>query len=430
VGHLSKRAFNGERLTVIRIWLLFQTIECSWRNAVLSKKTILAGLVISSALYSVIALASAALAENLSVNILYAEQRVEQPATLSGLHPRPIDLGLIGARLGLSDNQFTGKYIGDTYALEEVFANVGESLAQVLANRSSSLPDVIVVNAPDDELLKIADALKDHLILDIGTRSDDLREENCRANVLHLQPSRSMLADALAQFLLKKKWTNLLLLEGARDNDKLYAQAIRQSAEKFGLTIAAEKSWTLEADMRESAGVEIPLITQGQDYDVVVVADENDDFGIVIPYNTDLPRPVVGTHGLMSTAWSDVIEPLGAAQLQERFEANAKRGMRDLDFVGWLAVKLIGEAATRTKSKDLASVRKFLLSDRFQLAAYKGQGVSFRNWNGQLRQPIHLVTKEAQVAVAPLEGFLHQFNPLDTLGKDRAETKCVAFTKP
>jgi PQQ-dependent catabolism-associated beta-propeller protein len=84
--------------------------------------------------------------------------------------------------------------------------------------------------------------------------------------------------------------------------------------------------------------------------------------------------------------------------LQERFEARAKRGMRDLDFAGWLAVRMVGEAATRTKSSDIAKIREYLMSDQFQMSAYKGVGVSFRNWNGQLRQPIHLVTQETQIA--------------------------------
>ena len=39
-------------------------------------------------------------------------------------------------------------------------------------------------------------------------------------------------------------------------------------------------------------------------------------------------------------------------------------------------------------SGDFAPVNAFLRSDEFGLAAFKGQKVTFRRWDGQLRQPI------------------------------------------
>jgi ABC transporter substrate binding protein (PQQ-dependent alcohol dehydrogenase system) len=279
--------------------------------------------------------------------------------------------------------------------------------------------------------LKIADlpAAKDKIIFNVAARDESAREENCRANLLHTIPSRAMLTDAVAQYLLVKKWLNVLLLAGQQSNDLAYAEAMRNSATKFGLTITADKSWSLEGDMRETAANEIPLITQGTNYDVVALADENDDFGSLIAFNTDMPRPIVGTHGLVATGWSDVIEPWGAVQLQNRFVKLAGRGMNEIDFAAWTATHIVGEAATRTKSADVKTLRSFMLSDKFNMAAFKGRGVTFRNWNGQLRQPIHLVTKETQVAMAPFEGFLHAVNEMDTLGKDMPETKCMKFTE-
>jgi ABC transporter substrate binding protein (PQQ-dependent alcohol dehydrogenase system) len=368
-------------------------------------------------------------ANGLHINILYAEQKVERPATLSGLHPLPDDLGLRGAELALFDNQETGQFTNDSYELAQVMAPIGESLADVLAAKKDQLPDFIVVNAPAAELIKLADlpAMKDKFIFNVASRDEAVREENCRANVLHTIPSRAMLTDAIAQFLLVKKWTNILLLSGPLLGDAAYAEAMRNSAAKFGLTIAAEKPWSLEGDMRETAGTEIPLITQGSDYDVVVVADESDDFGPLISYNTDLPRPTVGTHGLVATGWSEVIEPWGAVQLQNRFVKLSGRGMREIDFAAWLATRIVGEAVTRTKSTDVKILRSFMLSEDLNMAAFKGRAVTFRSWNGQMRQPIHLVTKETQVAMAPFEAFLHEVDNLDTLGADRPETKCARF---
>jgi ABC transporter substrate binding protein (PQQ-dependent alcohol dehydrogenase system) len=370
-----------------------------------------------------------ALADGLNITILYGEQKIERPPTLSGLHPVPEDLGLRGAELAMIDNQETGLFTKDTYKLEQLSAPMGTHLADVLLAHVKSLPDFLVINAPQDELLRIADLpqMKHKVIFNVAARDETAREENCRTNLLHTIPSRAMLTDALAQFLLVKKWMNVFLLAGSQLSDVAYAEAFRNSATKFGLSIGVDKPWSLEGDMRETAATEIPLITQGTDYDVIVVADEVDDFGSQIAYNSDLPRPIVGTHGLVATGWSDVVEPWGAVQLQNRFVKLASRGMREIDFAAWLATRVVGEAVTRTKTSDVEKLRSYLLSEALNMAAFKGRGISFRNWNGQMRQPIHLVTKETQVAMAPFDAFLHEVDNLDTLGRDRPETKCVKF---
>jgi ABC transporter substrate binding protein (PQQ-dependent alcohol dehydrogenase system) len=264
-------------------------------------------------------------------------------------------------------------------------------------------------------------------LFNASSRDENLREEDCRANLLHTIPSRSMLADALAQYLRQKRWENWLLLPGPTAADKAFNTALKKSAEKFGFSITAEKPWALEGDMRETAGTEIPLITRGTDYDVVMVSDESNDFGPLIAYNTDLPRPVAGTHGLVATGWSNVIEPWGAIQLQNDFETLAHRPMREIDFAAYIAARAIGEAALRIDASDPKALRNYIMSEDLKLSAYKGRGVTFRRWNGQLRQPIHLVTKETQVAAAPFEEFLHEYNDLDTLGLDKPETSCTKF---
>jgi ABC transporter substrate binding protein (PQQ-dependent alcohol dehydrogenase system) len=362
------------------------------------------------------------------VAILYVEQKINLPPTLSGLTPVPDDLGLRGAELATLQNVGAGKFVGLDFKLDVLVVGVGQSLSSILATKAD-LPFAIIVNAPSNEMLKIADLpiMQDKLLFNASSRDEALREQDCRANLLHTIPSRSMLTDALAQFLRQKRWDNWLLLPGPTQADQAYNAALKTSAEKFGFTIVAEKPWALEGDMRETAGTEIPLITQGQDYDVVMVADESNDFGPLIAYNTDLPRPVAGTHGLEATGWSGVIEPWGAVQLQNDFVAQAKRPMREIDFAAYVAARAIGEAALRVDSTKPKAMRDYIMSEDLNLSAYKGRGVTFRRWNGQLRQPIHLVTKETQVATAPFEEFLHEYNDLDTLGLDKPETLCTKF---
>jgi ABC transporter substrate binding protein (PQQ-dependent alcohol dehydrogenase system) len=368
-----------------------------------------------------------ALAETQTIRILYAVQQVERPAVLSGLNPVPEDLGFKGASFATEQNQTAGKFTAKNYVLDTLVIPPDKSLADAVA--LVNLPNVIIINAPAAELLKVADlpALQGKILFNVSVRDENLREEDCRANVLHTIPSRAMLTDALAQFLRQKRWENWLLLPGPTPADQAFNAALKKSAEKFGFTIAAEKPWALEGDMRESAGTEIPLITQGQDYDVVLVSDESDDFGSLIAYNTDLPRPVAGTHGLVATGWSNVIEPWGAVQLQNDFQTHAKRPMREVDFAAYVATRAVGEASLRIDATNPKALRDFIMSEDLNLSAYKGRGVTFRRWNGQMRQPIHLVTKETQVAAAPFEEFLHEYTDLDTLGLDRPETKCTKF---
>ena len=98
--------------------------------------------------------------------------------------------------------------------------------------------------------------------------------------------------------------------------------------------------------------------------------------------------------------------------------------MTSLDMQAWTAGRLVGEAGARTHSGDPATLIAFIKSPDFSVAAFKGQKLTLRDWNLQLRQPILLFDGCNTVSVSPQEGFLHQFSELDTLGLDRPETKC------
>ena len=169
----------------------------------------------------------------------------------------------------------------------------------------------------------------------------------------------------------------------------------------------------------------MPMLTQGAPaHDVVVVADEKEVFGPYLPFRTWEPRPVAGTAGLRAMSWHPAHEQWGATQMQNRFERFAKRFMLPLDYQAWVAVRALGEAASRTRSGDFAPIDAFLRGDRLELAAFKGQKVTFRKWDGQLRQPIIIAGPELPVSMSPQEGFLHPNADVDTLGIDEPESKC------
>jgi ABC transporter substrate binding protein (PQQ-dependent alcohol dehydrogenase system) len=262
-----------------------------------------------------------------------------------------------------------------------------------------------------------------------------LREENCRLNIKHTAPSRTMLSDALVQYLAWKRWRNLVLIVGPTPEDQAYASAFRHSAARFGMKILDERPFTYEPGSRRADGgyeqvqQQIPSFTQNlPDHDVLIVADEANQFGNYFPYRTWSARPVAGTHGLYATSWHPASELWGATQFQNRFQRKADRAMEPLDYHAWMAVRSIGEAATRTGSGDPTTLIDYMLSDKFELAAFKGQKLTYRPWNGQLRQPIFVATPKLHVSVSPQPGYLHQRTELDTLGLDKPETKCTAFS--
>ncbi|MCR8547555.1 ABC transporter substrate-binding protein [Salipiger sp. P9] len=371
----------------------------------------------------------AAAASETKLRIGYLEVERPAPPVLSNLDAVPEDLGLAGARLGLSDNATTGRFLGQTYTMSEVLVpEGGDAIAAARALLASSR--AIVLDASAEVLTAIADLPEAQGALLFNATAPDavLRDTDCRANLLHTISSDAMRADALAQFLVQRRWTDVALIKGGHPRDLAFAAALRASAGKFRLKLVGEKTWVFDADMRRNASAEVPLFTQDfRDHDVLLIADEIGDFGRYVVYNTWLPRPVAGSEELVPQAWAPVVEQWGAAQLQSRFEDQAGREMAPEDYAAWAALRALGEAVTRTGSDDVAVLRAYMLSGDFELAGFKGRPLSFRPWNGQLRQPIPIVTDRAVVATAPLEGFFHQGNELDTLGRDAPESACRAF---
>jgi ABC transporter substrate binding protein (PQQ-dependent alcohol dehydrogenase system) len=294
----------------------------------------------------------------------------------------------------------------------------------------------VVADAGAQTVIALADALKGEnaLIFNVGSSDDRLREADCRSNVVHTTPSRAMLADGLAQYLVWKRWRRWFMVHGTEPDDEAYAEALRRAAKRFGAKIVEERPFKYEVGSRRADGgheqiqQQIPSLTQNAPaYDVLLVADEAGSFGDYLPYRTWDARPVAGTQGLIATSWHPALEEWGATQFQNRFRRLANRPMRPLDYDVWVAIRSIGEAATRTKSAAPAELIAHLKSSEFELAAFKGRKLNYRPWDGQLRQPILIATAKLPVTVSPQPGFLHQFTELDTLGIDKPETNCRAY---
>lgn len=353
-------------------------------------------------------------------------------STLSLVEQPAANDGVAGAKLAIEDNNTTAKFTGQHFTLEERRIREGEDAVQV-ATALAEKNGFIIADLPADALLKVSDALRDRgtLLFNAGAIDERLREADCRANVIHSAPTRSMLADALGQYLVWKRWPRWLLVVGSHDEDKLYADALRRAATRFGAKIVQERTFEDKGGARRTdSGVtliqrQMPVFTQqAPAYDVLVAADESEVFAAYLPYRTWDPRPVAGSAGLVPRSWDAAQDQWGATQMQNRFMKLNARRMTALDMQAWTAVRMIGEATSRTNSGDIKKVTDYIKGPDFSVAAFKGTKLTLRDWNLQLRQPILLVDGRMVVSVSPQEGFLHQVSELDTLGYDRPESKC------
>ncbi|MAN97615.1 MAG: branched-chain amino acid ABC transporter substrate-binding protein [Roseovarius sp.] len=364
--------------------------------------------------------------------------RVDYPALLpvSRLDLRPDDLGFAGAQLATEDNQTTGQFMGQTYVTDVVAAAPETALTELERLQDAGLR-FFAVQARAEELLAISEAAApDTLIFNTLAPDTALRSAECRGNILHIAPSRQMQSDAVAQFLIWKKWPRWALIHGSHPEDVALAEAYRASAAKFGAKIVDEREFTDTGGARRTdtghvqVQRQLPVLTQDlKEHDVIIAADETDVFATYLPFHTWRPSPIVGSAGLRPLEWHPALEAWGGTQFQNRFEELTGRYMRPEDYTAWLALRVLGEAVTRTKSADPAEIRAYALSDKFELAAFKGQKLTFRGWNGQLRQPILLADGRIMLSESPQEGFLHQRSLLDTLGLDQPESACTAFDR-
>jgi ABC transporter substrate binding protein (PQQ-dependent alcohol dehydrogenase system) len=335
---------------------------------------------------------------------------------------RPFD----GARVALEESAFAGSAAGFELDLRRSTVADAAGLAEAVRKLQGEGVKLFLLDAPGEAVAALGQQTRgqDLLLFDLTALDDSLRQERCQAHVFHVAPSHAMLMDALGQFLVARKWRNALVLKGPRPEDAALLAAFGRAARRFGVKIVDTRSFVLGRDPRERSQNNVALLTAGADYDVVVVIDAGAEFARDVPYQVQKPRPVVGAAGLVADWWHWAWERHGAPQLNTRFTRLARRPMTGHDWSAWLAVKAIVEAVVRVKSPEPKAIAGYLTGDQVALDGFKGNRLAFRPWDRQLRQPLLLTTGNWVVERAPLEGFLHARNTMDTLGFDDKESRC------
>ncbi len=328
------------------------------------------------------------------------------------------------ARMAVEDLRFTTDAVGLTVTLDAQ-AVAAEDLLATAQGMAAAGDAVLVLDLPGSDVAAVAQALKDQPVLLVNaTAPEDSLRTACHANIIHSGPSLRQETDAFARYLRAMNWENVLILQGENPADADLADAFVASVERLRLTVVDRRPFTLAADPQSREGNNIKLLTADADYDVVFVADTRGEFARYVPYATLLPRPVIGSVGLTAGAWHWALERDGATQVSSRFDKLTGRKMQPADWDVWIAVKSLISAAVKSPGATPPELRAFLTSEKLKLDGSKGVTLNYRPWDGQMRQPVLLATSEAVIAIAPIEGFSHQTNRLDTLGTDEAEFVC------
>lgn len=350
----------------------------------------------------------------------YTEQRY-----LAHLPGQPWGRPLAGAKLALRDGRFSGQAVGIKYKLVDTEVESLDKINVGIDTLVDKGAQFILLDLPAEGVRNAVTATKgkDLLLYNLSAPEDSLRAEHCAPNLLHTLPSHRMLMDALGQFLVSKKWRELLVLDGIQPQDLPLINAFNASAKRFRLDIEERREFVLGSDPRNRGRNNIALLTRG-DYDVAVVLDAHGEFARGVPYQTLEPRPVMGSAGLVPEWWHWSWERNGAPQLNKRFQKRSKRHMSGYDWSAWVAGKTVVEASLRVQSSEFKALRNYILSKELVVDGFKGGRINFRPWNGQLRQPLFLTAGNWVAARAPIEGFLHESNDLDTLGANAQDHQC------
>lgn len=333
-----------------------------------------------------------------------------------------------GAEVAIKDAAATGRALGVAFSLRPRTLAPGEAIGPALAALKAEGVTAAVLDLPEADLREAARSPAPGLVLfDVRSRDDALRGETCAAPLIHALPSRGAGTDAIVQFLVKRNWKRILVLYGPEAEDHRTADAVQVSARKFGARIVESKAFAVSNDPRRREETNITLLSGGTgDYDVVYVADSQGDVGRTIPFRLALPRPVVGSEGLQAVAWHPFYERNGAPQLERRYERAAGSTMSEEAWAAWASVRAVVEAtaSSATAAASSATLEGRLMRPDLTLELYKAFPGSIRPWDRSLRQAVLLATHDAVIDIAPIDGFLHETNVLDTLGLQPSQTPC------
>ena len=172
--------------------------------------------------------------------------------------------------------------------------------------------------------------------------------------------------DALVQYLVSRKWSNLLVFEGPLPADAVMVKAFENSAKKFGARMVARKQFKPGTDPREREKNDPALLIRHQPrLRRGVRRRSTPSISPARCRTTPCGRGRWSAASISSrVAWHWTWERHGAPQVNSRFQKlSGGRHMESADWAAWIAVKMVVQATLRTRSAEFDKQRKFILGE-------------------------------------------------------------------
>jgi hypothetical protein len=144
----------------------------------------------------------------------------------------------------------------------------------------------------------------------------------------------------------------------------------------------------------------VPVVNVAADDDELRVG--NCDAGVfhVVPSQSILARASREANAAKSrvAAWHPTLYRYGAEQLNDRYRARypGTRGMPAAAWCGWMGVKILSEAALRSRATTNAELMAWMSSSRARFDGHKGVALTF-DARRQLQQPLYVISSEDRV---------------------------------
>jgi len=325
-----------------------------------------------------------------------------------------------GAALGLDDANALATLFGKRLRLETEAARADGQTGRALA-RAGALAVVGGVGPGGGEALLQA-ATDGTTVLNVGAPDDRLRNEGCERRAFHVMPSVAMYADALTQVLIEQRkltrWS--VTADGSPRGAEIEAAARRSVARRGGTVTgdaAAADVLLLAVDDRGVDAGMARAIAEGRRPDRIAGIGE-----------AGIRLPAERAAGLWAVGWHYELERFSARELNGRFRRRWNAPMTETSWAAWAALKLVGEAVVRAGAGDGAALAAFLESAP-PFDGHKGEALTFRRWDHQLRQPLYVAGPRKREDIGgPLGPFAVLADVggknLDALGTAMADSRC------
>jgi ABC transporter substrate binding protein (PQQ-dependent alcohol dehydrogenase system) len=158
-----------------------------------------------------------------------------------------------GAEVGLDDAAPLARVLKADFRLLRITVKSAAEVAPAVRVALDAGTHFFLIDAPAESFKPLAEALHGHdgLLFNVSEPEDSLRRDLCAPEFIHVYPSRAQLMDGLLQFVVSRKWRDLLVLEGPSPADAAMTAAFTRAAQKFGAKIVANQHFKPGTDPRE-----------------------------------------------------------------------------------------------------------------------------------------------------------------------------------